>query len=127
MLLLHWSMLNYAAVVKILKKHGAALAETLTPLCTQIPSAVSGLHALLNALYGCVLSQDCLSEADEQCTPVADKNSGVVLRAPFLATVLKQVRCPWCPLLGMPGPKCPCHMLLPGQTLFLWQEGISAP
>ena len=23
MLLLHWSMLNYAAVVKILKKHGA--------------------------------------------------------------------------------------------------------
>ncbi len=24
MLLLHWSMLNYAAVVKILKKHGAS-------------------------------------------------------------------------------------------------------
>ena len=89
-----------------------------------LPSAISGLHALPDALYGCVLPQDCLSQADEQCTPPADKNSGVVLRAPFLATVLKQVRCPWCPLLGMPGPNCPCHMLLPGQTLFLWQEGI---
>ena len=33
-LLLHWSMLNYAAVVKILKKHGASpLQKLLTPLC----------------------------------------------------------------------------------------------
>jgi hypothetical protein len=77
-LLLHWSMLNYAAVVKILKKHGAAAVASfsLQGVCTSVctPPDVSSLV--------CLQPRGC----------DADKRSDVLLRTPFLANVLKQVR-----------------------------------
>lgn len=44
-LLLHWSMLNYAAVVKILKKHGELLFQDLSCLLLDdCPAHASSIH-----------------------------------------------------------------------------------
>ena len=55
MLLLHWSMLNYAAVVKILKKHGASpLQKHLHRSATKFHLQHQAHMPLLSALYICV-------------------------------------------------------------------------
>ena len=98
MLLLHWSMLNYAAVVKILKKHGGLASSSENPSRVARPSLLvrfcrCALHCCMSvrAITAAQVSpRDLLSASLRD----ADKNSGVVLRAPFLATVLKQVMHP---------------------------------
>ena len=75
-LLLHWSMLNYAGVVKILKKHGKQMPSVLHCHIT-----VSAFPTKMCMKWKCLTAVCC----------DADKQSGVVLRAPFLSTVLQQV------------------------------------
>lgn len=65
-LLFHWSMLNYAALVKILKKHGAHTAPA--------PATASRRHP----------------RRPPTQTQRADKRSGMELKAPVLSNALRQ-------------------------------------
>ena len=91
-LLFHWSMLNYAALVKILKKHGAragcsttlsAPVGQLAHVCAIVPLPVSILlHVPRSSLQQVhLLSMTCFD---------ADKVSGREVKAPVLSNALKQ-------------------------------------
>lgn len=113
-LLLHWSLLNYAAVVKILKKHGKRRnaigcgRQTLTHphlLCgglkhTQqlLSSGSSRFSIAWHMIDGCANPEPptrmltlSLCVCPSCVNLLADKQSGLLLRAPYLANVLQQV------------------------------------
>ena len=81
-LLFHWSMLNYTALIKILKKHGTTLLSVHVR-CRQ------GTWCWDSGTPG----EACCGPSHfttPNARPVADKVSGVELKEPILSNALKQ-------------------------------------
>ena len=94
-LLFHWSMLNYAALVKILKKHGAPVGLLPIRLRSRVVSAPFQFSSwiLVCALHlhpaRSNVSAPCATLPQADCLH-ADKVSGREIKAPVLSNALKQ-------------------------------------